>query len=195
MASYVAVDVESTGMNPRKDRIVAIAIALLDADLNVENTLMQRFEPGILIPAEAVARHGITNEAVKGLGMFKDVAQRVRALLLKRPVVGYNVNFDLSIIHHELQRAGLAGFPPNLPVVDPFRIFCNEHPRTLTAALQSYCGKPHPRAHDPLEDVLATVEVLKAQLATRNVKSPSVPGIQGTWSLPAPGNLQSGVMM
>jgi DNA polymerase III subunit epsilon len=181
MAAYAALDVESTGMNPRKDRIVSLAIALLDKDLNVTSSFHHRFQPGVKIPPEATARHGITDDDVKGLGMFRDVALRVRSILLAQPIIGYNVAFDLAMLHHELHRAGVSGLPPNLPVVDPFKIFCSEHPRTLTAAMKVYCDKSHPGAHDAMKDVEATLEVLKAQLGRR-----SLADVTKTWSVPHP---------
>ena len=181
MAAYAALDVESTGMNPRKDRIVSLAIALLDQDLNVMSSFHHRFQPGVKIPPEATARHGITDDDVKGLGMFRDVALRVRSILLSQPIIGYNVAFDLTMLHHELHRAGVAGLPPKLPVIDPFKIFCQDHPRTLTAAMKVYCSKSHDRAHDALEDVKATLEVLKVQLATRTVVDAT-----RVWSVPHP---------
>lgn len=181
--AYAALDIESTGMNPRKDRIVSLAIALLDQDLNVTASFHHRFQPGVKIPAEATARHGIKDEDVKGLGLFRDVALRVRSLALAQPIIGYNVGFDLSILHHELQRANVSGLPPGIKVIDAYRVFCKDHPRTLTAAMQVYCGKPHPGAHDAMQDVLATIEVVKAQLQDRPTTE-----AMGIWSLPAPGN-------
>lgn len=181
MATFAALDVESTGMNPRKDRIVSLAIALLDQDLNVTSSFHHRFDPGIKIPATATTRHGIRDEDVAGLGRFRDVALRVRSILLAQPIIGYNVGFDLGILHHELRRANVSGLPPQIPVIDPFRIFCQQHPRTLTAAMQVYCGKPHPGAHDALNDVLATVEVLKVQLQDR---APT--DVTAKWSLTPP---------
>lgn len=179
--AYVALDIESTGMNPRKDRIVSLAVALLDDDLNVTSSFHHRFQPGVKIPAEATARHGITDEDVKGLGLFRDVAIRVRSLVLGQPIIGYNVGFDLAMLHHELHRAGVSGLPPNLPVVDPFKVFCSDHPRTLTAAMKVYCRKEHPGAHDALKDVHATLEVLKAQLTHRSLAE-----VTKTWSVPQP---------
>lgn len=183
MAAYAALDVETTGMNPRKDRIVSLAIALLDPQLNVTASFHHRFQPGIKIPAAATARHGITDDDVKGLPPFSDIALRVRSLILAQPIIGYNVGFDLSILHHELQRANVSGLPPGIKIIDAYRVFCNDHPRTLTAAMQTYCGKPHPGAHDAYQDVLATIEVVKAQRAAR-----AGADVVSTWSLPAPGH-------
>lgn len=163
--AYLAIDLETTSLNPRRARIVQLGVVLLDKDMVQQAAWNQLIDPGCPIPAEATVRHGLTTADVQGQGTFDKVAGRLRDLLLKRVVIGYNVGYDLTVLHREFRLARLSGIPPNMPILDPYKIFCKQHPRTLEAALQTYCGTTHPRPHDALQDVLATIQVLRAQLA------------------------------
>lgn len=163
--AYIAIDLETTSLNPRKARIVQLGVVLLDKDMVQQAAWNQLINPGCPIPGEATARHGLTTADVQGEATFDKVAGRLRDLVLKRVVIGYNVGYDLMVLHREFRLAGLSGIPPNMPVLDAYKIFCRQHPRTLEAALQTYCGIKHPRPHDALQDILATLQVLRAQLA------------------------------
>jgi hypothetical protein len=68
---------------------------------------------------------------------------------------------------NEFRRAGHFNFPPlGVPVVDAFRIFSMQEPRTLSAAVSFYCGRPYSKedAHSALGDAWATLKVLVEQV-------------------------------
>lgn len=169
---YVAFDVETTGTCAWRDRVVSFCLTELDADLAVLREHYELVNPGMPIPASATEVHGVTDDMVQDAPPFSRFARRLRCLLTSAPVIGYNVQFDLDIVHHELMRCGHNGLPVDLPTVDPFVVFCQDHPRTLTGALQTYCGEQHETAHDPRADVLATLKVLRAQMQGRGVQEP-----------------------
>ncbi|MHB1260173.1 MAG: 3'-5' exonuclease [Thermoplasmatota archaeon] len=161
---YIAIDLETTSTNPNRAHIVQIAVVLLDKHMVEQSAWQQLIRPGHPIPPEATARHGIRTEDVASAEPFSSIASRVRDLLLKRVIVGYNVGYDLTVLHREFHKAGLKGLPPGLPILDPYRIFCQQHPRTLEAAIETYCSKKHPRPHEAMQDVQVTLEVLRAQI-------------------------------
>ncbi len=101
------IDTETTGKDPaRGDRIVEIAVVTFQGSAVVDRfgTLVN---PGIPIPAEAAAVHGITDDKVKGQPRFEQVAARVVELLRGRIAVAYNAGFDRSFLYAEMRRAGI----------------------------------------------------------------------------------------
>lgn len=157
-------DLETTGTRIGQDRIVQIGILRLLPDGSRESyqTLVQ---PGMPIPAEATAVHGITDDDVKDAPELGTIALHLFAQLVGCDLAGFNgLRFDIPFLAEELHRVGHSWDHASLRVVDVQRIYHLMEPRNLSAALKFYCGKDHAGAHDALADVEATVDVLLAQL-------------------------------
>lgn len=99
-------DTETTGLNPRKDRIVQYAFIGRDADgSSVSRT--ELIDPGIKIPEASMRVHGISNEDVIGHGSFGKHAEDIEELIDGGIIIGHNVNgFDWRFIEFEFMRAG-----------------------------------------------------------------------------------------
>lgn len=174
---FVAVDLETTGCDPLRDRIVELAMLEVDANLNPGTPYSQRFNPGIPILQDAWLRHGIRDQDVQNEPSFKDRAAEIQDFLGDAILIAYNgVRFDLPLLHKELTRAGQPGLPDR-PVIDPFLLFLEEVPHTLTGAVRHYLRRDHPHAHRALADAQAAVEVLRVQRATRYREFPRVEGL------------------
>jgi DNA polymerase-3 subunit epsilon len=157
-------DLETTGINITKDRIVEIAIIRLDED-GTETSYCKRVNPGIPIPAEITAIIGITNEDVKNEPRFEEIAPEIIEFIGNSDLAGYNSNkFDIPVLAEELMRAGSDFDVSARRFVDVQNIFHKMEQRTLSAAYQFYCQKNLINAHSALYDTKATLEVLKAQL-------------------------------
>ena len=158
-------DIESTGTNPRVDRIIDLAIVRLMPDGGrTQHTF--RVDPEIPIPAETTAVHGIHDADVVGAPTFKDIAPEVKDTLDGCDLAGYNaIRFDIPMLVAEFKRAELAFSIDDRFLIDPQRIYHQREPRDLGAALQFYCSELHLGAHGALDDVLATVRVLEGQYA------------------------------
>lgn len=101
--SFVVIDVETTGTNPKEDRI--IEIALLNVNLQKVNSyLVHRINPER--PVGATHIHGITDEDIVGKPTFKEVAFDVIQWIGGKTLVAHNARFDLAFLRHELLRAG-----------------------------------------------------------------------------------------
>jgi DNA polymerase-3 subunit epsilon len=157
-------DLETTGTRIGKDRIVQIGIVRLMPD-GTRQRYQTLVNPGIPIPPEATAVHGITDLDVALAPTLDAVAREIMDELAGCDLSGFNVlRFDLPFLTEELHRVGYAWNTSNLRVIDVQRIFHKMEPRDLSAALRFYCGKEHAGAHDALADVEATADVLLAQL-------------------------------
>lgn len=161
----VVFDLETTGADKTFDRIVEIA-ALKLAPGSAPTLLTRRVNPGMRIPREATAVHGIRDEDVRDLPSFGAIAAEVVAFFAGCDLAGYNVRqFDLPVLVRECDRAG-SPFPlEGRRVVDAQTIFFKREPRDLAAAVRLFAGREHVNAHDALSDVVATAEVLAGQLA------------------------------
>ncbi len=157
-------DLETTGTNIAKDRIVEIAILKVYPNGNRESRRWL-VNPEMKIPAEVEAIHGISNEKVANEPTFKELAPQVHDLIKGCDLGGYNSNrFDIPLLAEELLRAGIDFEMKNTLSVDVQTIFHKMEQRTLSAAYQFYCGKNLEGAHSAEADTVATYEVLKSQL-------------------------------
>jgi DNA polymerase III subunit epsilon len=158
------IDLETTGISLINDRIVELAIVKIL--VNGEVKKMRRFvNPQMPIPAIVSAIHGITDEMVKDQPPFSEIANEVKQFLVGCDLGGYNSNrFDIPLLVEEFLRAGQDFDVDEVELVDVQRIFHLLEPRNLTAAYKFYCGKNLEDAHSAEADVLATWEVLQAQI-------------------------------
>ena len=163
-------DLETTGINIAKDRIVEISVLKVYPNGKEEQKTM-RVNPEIPIPAEATAVHGITNEDVKDCPTFKQIAKELARYIEGCDLGGYNSNrFDIPLLAEEFLRVGLDFAMRKRKFVDVQTIFHKMEQRTLSAAYRFYCDKCLEDAHTAAADTFATYEVLKAQLDRYNEK-------------------------
>lgn len=157
-------DLETTGVNILKDRIVEISIVKLMPD-GSEIVKTRRVNPEMPIPAEATAVHHITDEDVASEPTFRQIAKSLAQLFVGCDIAGFNSNrFDIPLLDQEFQRANVDFDFGKAHFIDVQTIFHKKEPRTLVAAYRFYCGKNLEDAHSAAADTMATCEVLKAQL-------------------------------
>jgi DNA polymerase-3 subunit epsilon len=157
-------DLETTGINIVKDRIVEISFVKVYPN-GKEESKTRRINPGIPIPPESTAIHGLTDDDVKDCPTFKEIAKSLAAQIEGCDLAGFNSNrFDIPMLAEEFLRAGLDVDLNKRKFVDVQTIFHKMEQRTLTAAYKFYCGKDLEHAHSAEADTVATYEILKAQL-------------------------------
>lgn len=157
-------DLETTGIQVTKDRIVQIGCVILHPD-GTKETLSQLIHPQIPIPEETTAIHGITDDMVANAPSFEEFAPKLVTFIGDADLAGYNSNkFDIPILAEEFLRVGINFDFKARKFVDVQNIFHKMEQRTLAAAYQFYCGKEMEQAHDALYDTNATVDVFLAQL-------------------------------
>ena len=157
-------DLETTGINITRDRIVEISVLKVHPN-GKEETKTRRINPEMPIPPESTAIHGITDEDVKDCPTFKQVAKSFADLLEGCDMAGFNSSrFDVPLLTEEFLRAGVDFETDKKKFVDVQIIFHRKEQRTLEAAYAFYCNKKLENAHSAEADVIATYEVLKSQL-------------------------------
>lgn len=162
MKPIVFFDLETTGTNVLKDRIVEIAMIRLE-DGN-KKQLHSLINPEIPIPQAASDVHGITDEKVAEAPTLKTMAPLVAGMIDGADLAGFNSNnFDIPLLYAELHRVGHPVDLTGALFVDACTIFKRKEERTLSAAVKHYLGRDHEGAHGAMADVEATIEVFKAQ--------------------------------
>lgn len=157
-------DLETTGIDVAKDRIVEISILKVFPNGNKESKTWL-VNPTISIPAQATAVHGITNEKVANEPTFKELATQIFNMIKDADLAGYNSDrFDIPLLAEEMLRAEVDFDMKNRVAVDVQTIFHKKEERTLSAAYKFYCGLSLENAHSAAADTNATYEILKSQL-------------------------------
>lgn len=158
-------DIEATGLNVVRDRIMQIAMVKFLANGQPEESMSVLINPGIPISIEAMQVHGILPKDVANKPTFQQVAQKIYDFIGDSDLAGYNSNrFDVPILMEEFDRVGMEFKIDNRRLIDVQRIFYKMEPRNLRAALRFYCNKEMENAHDAMADVQATIDVFKGQL-------------------------------
>ncbi|WP_372473787.1 exonuclease domain-containing protein [Capnocytophaga sp. ARDL2] len=157
-------DLETTGIDIAKDKIVEISILKVYPNGNKESKTWL-VNPGRPIPKQASDVHGITDEKVANEPLFKELAPQIYNMIKDSDLAGFNSDrFDIPLLVEELLRAEIDFDMKNRVAVDIQTIFHKKEERTLSAAYKFYCGKTLDNAHSASADTEATYEIFKSQL-------------------------------
>jgi len=157
-------DLETTGLNVAKDRIIEICILKVNQNGTIESKTWV-VNPEYPISSEATKVHGYKFEDLLDKPNFKSVAKDISRYLDNCDLAGYNaLKFDIPLLVEEFLRADIDFEVKNRSMIDVQNIFMKMEQRTLKAAYQFYCNKDLTDAHSAEADTKATYEVLKAQI-------------------------------
>lgn len=169
-------DLETTGRDPKQALIVTATLVMVDAQGRASSSAEWLVDPGVPIPEEAAAVHGITTERARAEGLpaaqaVTEITETLRDLFAAGiPVVAFNGVYDFTVMDREARRHGLAPLTP-APVVDPHVVDkqvdrWRKGKRTLSAVSEHY-GVTLEDAHTSAADALAAVQVMD-ELVRRN---------------------------
>lgn len=157
-------DLETTGVDAVKDRIVEISMLKVLPD-GSEEEFYSLVHPEMHIPQSSSEVHGITDEKVADAPKFAEVAREIAGFMEGCDIGGYNCNkFDVPMLVEEFLRADVPVDFKSRKIIDVQVIFHKREQRTLSAAYKFYCDKDLTNAHTAAADTRATYEVLRGQL-------------------------------
>ncbi|GAB4127871.1 MAG: 3'-5' exonuclease [Raineya sp.] len=158
-------DLETTGTNIAKDRIVEFAFLKVMPNGNREMRA-KKINPQMPIPLRSSQVHGIYDKDVQDAPTFKQVAKELAYFLEGADLAGFNIiRFDVPMLVEEFLRSGVDFSMNNRRLIDAQKIFHLMEPRSLSAAYLFYCGKKLEDAHSAEADTMATFEVLQSQIS------------------------------
>ncbi|HUT97797.1 MAG TPA: 3'-5' exonuclease [bacterium] len=153
--SYIALDVETTGLDAGLHRVVEIALVRFESGVETD-AWSSLVNPGCNIPPDATAIHGISDRDAAGAPTFAALAPVVAGRMAGFPLLAYNAPFDFGFLQIEMARAGRT-IPPLAAWLDPLplaRARLSYGRATLEIACREF-GIPLPRAHRAAADARA----------------------------------------
>ncbi|HVT62272.1 MAG TPA: 3'-5' exonuclease [Legionellaceae bacterium] len=165
-----AIDVETSGLNIKNDRVVQIAIVIMDSAYKEYISFSSYVKPDddFVMPEEASAIHHITTQQLCHAPTFKTLwTDQIRHLLQDAIIVGYNIlQFDLPIIQAELERCGLSWKYSN-HCIDLMQFYHAYHGMGLSQAYRWYTGEHinFELQHDAFGDCISVLEMLPLTLS------------------------------
>ncbi len=153
-------DIESTGLNPRSDRIVELSIVRIDVD-GTKTVKTWLINPTIPIPPEVTEIHHITDADVAACPPFSLIVDEIDTFIAGCDLGGFNIlHFDIPMLEEEFIRCARSLDTDNRHILDAQKIFHKREPRNLSAAVRLFCGREHEDAHGAESDALATLDVI-----------------------------------
>lgn len=158
-------DLETTGLDTERDRVIEIAGIKAFPDKSQE-----RFEtfvnPERPIPPEVVELTGITDAMIAEAPTFREIVPALQKLLKDADLAGYNIaNFDVPMLEAEFKRCSMpTPGPADRAIVDPLEILKKHEIRTLSWAHKFYLGEEPEEGHRSMQDTETTMKILRAQI-------------------------------
>ena len=168
-----AFDLETTGRDPQTARIVTASIVMVNGRQEIVHHREWLVNPGVPIPEEAAAIHGVSTERAAAEGMdaataVAEITGHLRDLFQTVPVMAFNAAYDFTVLARECERYGVAPLEP-APVIDPYvldkRVDRYRRGKRTLAAMCEFYGIPLQNAHTSLADAAATIGVADALAA------------------------------
>lgn len=160
---WALVDVETSGLVARRDRVLSVAVVTVGPDGNQTGEFSTLLNPGC--DPGPVEVHGLTAERLRGAPRFEDVAGRIGGMLKGRVLVAHNAQFDYEFLAHEFARA--RSFLPVERRLCTLALNRSVDPPTCDlklGTLAAHYGIPQQRAHDALDDTRVLAGVLRSTL-------------------------------
>lgn len=174
LSEVVAIDVETTGLNAKTDRVVELALVSVADDGKVIWTWQSLINPGRPIPSSASAIHGISDEQIKSAPTFAQIADEIAARIEKKVLLAHNLKFDVGFLKEELKRCG--NDQPATRGIDTLKISRQvdrgEKSHKLGDACRRY-GINLNHAHQATDDTIAAAKLFIA-MRNRHHRKPHV---------------------
>jgi ATP-dependent DNA helicase DinG len=151
MNSIVALDIETTGLDPEKEAIIEIGAVRFN-DRRVEAEWTTLVNPGRPIPPFITQLTGISDSMVREMPPLRSVLTQFKEFVGDAPVLGHNIRFDLSF----LRRLGALQFNEYLDTYDMAAVLMPTAGRYNLGALAQLLAVPLPATHRALDDARVT---------------------------------------
>ena len=161
---YSIIDVETTGGDPKRERITEVAIVLHDGEKIVDR-FSSLVNPEVPIPDFITQVTGIDNDMVKDAPKFYEIARQIVEITEGAVFVAHNARFDYSFIQKEFRRLGYTFTRKQLCTVQLSRKLMPQLKSHSLGNLCRHLGIVNTQAHRAMSDTLATVQLFEHLLS------------------------------
>lgn len=178
--SYIALDLETTGLDPRKDEILSIGLVGIEKmEIDMATARHELINPGRDIPEKSAVIHHITDDRAAGGRPLESVLQEILPLMAGKVLIAHHARFELGFLQRACKQ--LFNAPFLMPVVDTQAVARRRFERRnlayranalRLATLREQHGLPRYRLHNALSDAVAAAELFLAQLAQYDTGKP-----------------------
>lgn len=161
-AQFVCIDVETTGLDTKKDRVIELA-GIIFTQTEIIDEFESLIDPGMEIPKESQAIHNISNEMVKGQPKIAEILPKFLAFIGKRVIVGHCIQFDIDILSEEAARTNIPCTLHKNRFIDTLRLarLYGESPSNSLDMLRRHFNIQEEGAHRAKGDVLVNIQVFR----------------------------------
>lgn len=165
----IFLDLETTGLDVFRDRIVEIGMIVLLWDgwnFRISKIFTSLVNPEMPIPQSATKIHGITDAMVENAPRLSDIQDKIKNTISDLPLSGYNIiKYDIPLLKNEFARIGALCPLPSQEIVDPYRIFKKREPgkHDLKSAVRFYASIESRIVHRAIYDCIGAIRVFKGQ--------------------------------
>ena len=173
MREYVSLDLETTGLEPKKDRIIEIG-AVKIRDGQIQETYATLVDPQTKIPERITELTGISSRMVEGKPFGQEAVKGLLDFCGELPLLGHNIMFDYSFVKHSAVNMGMDFEKKGM---DTLKLARNLLPDLESKSLQNlrqYYHLPQEEAHRALEDALTTFRLYERLREEFEEKNPQL---------------------
>ncbi len=159
---FICLDCETTGLDPKNDRIIEIAVMCFDQD-QVYDQMESLIDPGCEIPPTSTAIHNITSEMTKGKPRISEILPLILEMIGKHIIIGHGIQFDIDILATAAEREQVSCSIRGNLFLDTLRLarLYGESPINSLEHLRKHFNIPMEGAHRAMSDVIVNKEVFK----------------------------------
>lgn len=159
---FICIDCETTGLDPKKDRIIEVAAVRFSLDETIEE-FESLVDPECPIPESSIAIHRITQDMVAGKPKIAELLPELNRLAGNSILVGHGICFDVDILMSSAERAGIPCSLNSNGFFDTLRMarIYGESPSNSLEQLRQHFNIEHEGAHRAMNDVVVNMRVFK----------------------------------
>ncbi|KAF1297598.1 DNA polymerase III subunit epsilon [Enterococcus sp. JM4C] len=157
--TYAIVDIETTGTNPKEDRIIQFGCVLVEKG-KIVSQFATDVNPNRVVSKQIQSLTGLSNSRVQKAPYFEDIALTIYNLLAETTFVAHNIYFDYTFLNHELVRCGVPELTiPGIDTVELAQIFLPTETSFRLGDLADSYGLTHDNPHQADSDAKVTAEL------------------------------------
>ena len=160
--TFICLDLETTGLEPSKDRIIEVAIVRFTFEKVIE-TYETLIDPECPISKESMAIHHITDDMVKGKPKISEVLPLILHFVGKSIIVGHGISTDIAFLKAAAEQHQVPNTLASHPFIDTLRLarLYGESPTNSLDTLRAHFNIALEGAHRAMNDVIVNIEVFK----------------------------------